>query len=83
MLKNIKTFLNTNIFFLILLTIVTFALYGKSINFNETGFDDTSLIIRNINFISDYKNIPKLFIMSPYYDNFTRKRDCPMWRTGR
>lgn len=71
MLKNIKKFLNTNIFFLILLTIVVFSLYGKSINFKETGFDDTSLIIRNINFISDYKNIPKLFIMSPYYDNFT------------
>ena len=71
MLKNIKNFLNTNIFFLILLTIVVFSLYGKSINFKETGLDDTSLIIQNINFISDFKNIPKLFVMSPFYDNFT------------
>ena len=71
MLKKIKNFLNTNIFFLILLTIVVFSLYGKSISFEETGFDDTSLITKNINFISNYKNIPKLFIMSPYYDNFT------------
>lgn len=71
MLKKIKNFLNTNIFFLILLTIVVFSLYGKSISFEETGFDDTSLITKNINFISNYKNIPKLFMMSPYYDNFT------------
>ena len=71
MLKNIKKFLNTNIFFLILLTIVVFSLYGKSINFKETGLDDAKLIKNNINFISDYKNIPKLFIMSPFYDNFT------------
>lgn len=71
MLKNIKNFLNTNIFFLILLIIVVFSLYGKSINFGLTELDDSGLITNNIGFISNYKNIPKLFIMSPFYDNFT------------
>ena len=71
MFERIKKFLNTNIFFLILLTIVVFALYGKSINFDLTELDDSGLITNNIGFISNFKNIPKLFTMSPYYNNST------------
>lgn len=71
MIKNIKKFLNTNIFFLILLTIVAFSLYGKSINFGLTELDDNGLITNNVGFISYIENIPKLFTMSPYYNNST------------
>ncbi len=71
MFKHIKSFFNTNISFLIILLAVVFALYGKSINFEITGLDDDLLITNNINFISDYKNIPKLFTMSPYYNNIS------------
>ena len=71
MLNYIKNFFSTNIFFLILLIIVVFSLYGKSINFELLKFDDDILITSNINLISDYKNIPKLFMMSAFYDNTT------------
>ena len=71
MFEYIKKFFNTNISFLILLTIVVFALYGKSINFEITGLDDDALITENINFISNLKNIPKLFTKSAFYNNTT------------
>ena len=71
MLNYIKKFFNTNISFLILLTIVVFCLYGKSINFELTDLDDNILITKNINLISDYKNIPKLFTTSAFYNNST------------
>lgn len=71
MLNYIKNFFNTNISFLILLIIVVLSLYGKSICFELTGLDDDILITKNINFISDYKNIPKLFTTSAFYNNTT------------
>lgn len=71
MIKHIKNFFNTNISFLLLLIAVVFVLYGKSINFKLTSFDDDTLTVKNINLISNYKNIPKLFIMSAFYDNYT------------
>lgn len=70
-MKYIKNFFNTNISFFILLIIVVFALYGKAINFGLTALDDDILITKNINLISDYKNIPKLFTMSAFYNNTT------------
>ncbi len=70
-MKYIKSFFNTNISFLVILFIAVFALYGKSINFELTGLDDNILIKKNINLISNYKNIPKLFITSAFYDNTT------------
>ena len=70
-MKYIKNFFNTNISFFILLIIVVFTLYGKAINFGLTALDDDILITKNINLISDYKNIPKLFTMSAFYDNTT------------
>ena len=69
MLNYIKKFFSTNISFLILLIIVAFSLYGKSIYFDLTELDDGILITKNINFISNYKNIPKLFTTSSFYDN--------------
>jgi len=71
MLNYIKIFFKTNISFLILLIIVVFCLYGKSICFDLTGLDDDILITKNINFISNYKNIPKLFTTSAFYNNTT------------
>ena len=71
MLNYIKKFFKTNISFLILLIIVVFSLYGKSIWFDLTELDDDILIAKNINFISNYKNIPKLFTTSAFYNNTT------------
>ncbi len=69
MFKYLTKFFNTNMFFLLLLIIVAFSLYGKSINFELTKFDDDTLITTNINFISGFRNIPKLFVKSVFYDD--------------
>lgn len=63
-----KKFVNSNIFFLIVLSIVIFCIYGKSVNFELTNLDDDTLTIRNINYISDYKNIPDFFVNGCYFD---------------
>jgi tetratricopeptide (TPR) repeat protein len=65
----IKNFLNTNLAFLIVLTVVVFAIYGKSINYELTKYDDSVLITKTINFIAETANIPKLFTTSCYYSN--------------
>lgn len=65
----IKNFLSTNLAFLIILTAVVFTIYGKSINYELTKYDDDTLITRNINFIAEIGNIPKLFTTSCYYSN--------------
>ncbi len=59
-------FLKSNLFFFLLLTAVVFSLYGKSINFKFTNHDDVSLITNNINYLSQWKNIPSLFTTSAY-----------------
>ena len=46
-------FFKSNIFFFLLLTIVVFSLYGKSINFDFTYHDDDSLIKNQVQFLSD------------------------------
>lgn len=66
-LDKIKKFINTNIFFFILLVVVIFSIYGKSINYEFLSLDDTRLISGNINFISDIRNLPKIFITGCYY----------------
>jgi len=68
MLKIIN-FFKTNFGFFILITIIVFSLYGKSINYKILNLDDIILINENIEFISDYKNIPKLFLKDCYYEN--------------
>lgn len=65
----ISRIVKTNIFFLIILTIAIFIIYGKSINFNYTNLDDDLLISQNISFTSEIQNIPKLFLTSCYYSN--------------
>jgi len=62
-------FLKSNLFFFLLLTSVVFSLYGKSINFDFTYRDDNVLILEPVNFLSDIKNIPKLFVTSAFYNH--------------
>ena len=63
----LKSFLNTNVFFLIFLTISVFAIYGKSVSFEFIDLDDDILILNNIDYISNIKNIPNFFTTSCYY----------------
>lgn len=65
-------FLKTNIFFLLVLTFIIFLIYGKSINFGLTNLDDDVLTIKNINYISNYTNIPKFFLTDCYFSNQTQ-----------
>lgn len=61
-------FLKSNLFFFLLLTIVVFSLYGKSIFFDFTYHDDDLLIENQVPFLSDVTNVPKLFIISCYFN---------------
>ncbi len=54
---------------MIILGIIVFSVYGKSINFGLTNLDDDTLTIRNIDYISDYRNIPDLFVNGCYFDD--------------
>ena len=67
MLNKIKQIVNTNFFFFILVTITVFSVYGKSINYELLNFDDTTLISNKINFISDIKKLPEIFVTGCYY----------------
>lgn len=67
MFTSIKNFFNTNISFLIILIIVVFCVYGKSINYELINLDENTLIIKNINYISDISNIPEFFLESCFY----------------
>lgn len=67
MLSKINTFYKTNLFFLIILTVVVFVIYGQSINYKITNLDDDYLIDQNITYISNFKNIPNFFMESCYY----------------
>lgn len=68
-MKIIKKILGTNLAFLIILTVVVFAIYGKSINYEFVKHDEDRLITANIKFISNIRNIPKLFLTSCYYSD--------------
>ncbi len=65
--SKIYLFLKSNLFFFLLLTAVVFCLYGKSINFDFTYFDDDLLVLDNIEFLSDIDNVPDLFKTSVYF----------------
>ncbi|MBR3628233.1 MAG: hypothetical protein IKN42_05245 [Elusimicrobia bacterium] len=58
--------LKSNLFFFILLFLVVFIVYGKTINFGITNLDDDTLVTRNIDYLSNIKNIPKLFLTDCY-----------------
>ena len=62
-------FFKSNLFFFLLLTIVVFSSYGKSIFFDFTYRDDNVLILEKSDFLSDIKNIPQLFTTSCFYSN--------------
>ena len=62
-------FLKSNLFFFLLLIVIVFSLYGKSINFDFTYHDDDGLILEKADFLSHITNIPKLFITSCYYSS--------------
>lgn len=70
-----KTFVKSNLFFLILLTGILFCLYGKSISFDFTDGDDTNLVLHQADFLSDIKNLPTIFTVSCYYS-----KDFPYYR---
>ncbi|MCL1901425.1 MAG: tetratricopeptide repeat protein [Endomicrobia bacterium] len=58
-------------FFLILIVFV----YGQSLKYDYTYLDDDTLVLRNYDFISNYKNIPRFFSKSVFYssgDSFYR-----------
>lgn len=72
-----RKFWKSNLAFFIILTAVVFIIYGKTVNYQFTKYDDDTLISRNINFISDFKNIPELFTTSCFYVNdFSYYRPC-------
>ncbi len=62
-------FINSKIFFLIILIVVIFALYGKSINFELMDLDDKPSITNSLHYISNIKNLPKIFFQDTTYKN--------------
>lgn len=67
LLTSLKTFCKTKLFFLTLLFVIVFVLYGKSINFDFINLDEDTLIEKNIAHLSNIKNVPKLFLTSCYF----------------
>lgn len=67
-----KKIIYSNLFFLLILFSVVFIVYGKAINFSITNLDDNELIYKNIDFISNLKNIPKFFVNDCYFDKSTQ-----------
>ena len=68
-LLSLKIFFKTKLFFFILLTLIVFLLYGKSINYEFVSLDEDSLVVNNIQYLSDLKNIPYFFTSSCYLSN--------------
>lgn len=62
-------FTKTNIFFFLLVAIVISLVYFKSINYDLLDLDDKWLINDHLDFLTDYKNLPKLFVKDVYYQN--------------
>ena len=65
-------FIKSNLFFFILLFLVVFAVYGKSVNFGITNLDDDTLVIKNIDYLSNINNIPNLFLTDCYLKKETQ-----------
>lgn len=61
-------FLRSNLFFFILLTLVVFIVYGKSINYEFTKLDDDGLTSKKSLYISNIKNFPKFFLTDCYHN---------------
>ena len=65
-------FLKSNLFFLTIIIVIVFCIYGKAINFGLTNIDDTTFTIKNINFVSNIKNFPKFFLTDCYFGKQTQ-----------
>ena len=63
------SFAKTNIFFFVLVAIVVSLVYIKSVNYDLLDLDDKWLINDHLDFLTDYKNLPKLFVKDVYYQN--------------
>ncbi len=63
---------NKNIFFLLILFVFSFIVYGKSITFNITNFDDDTFTLRKSNYLSNFKNIPSFFLTDCYLGKETQ-----------
>ena len=61
----------SNLFFFILLFLVVFVVYGKSINFGITNLDDDTFILREAQLLSNFKNIPHFFLKDCYFGTKT------------
>lgn len=59
--------IKSNLFFFFFLVVIAFLLYGKSLSYDYTNHDDSSLIQDKNLLLSDAKNIPKLFTTSCFY----------------
>lgn len=62
-------FIQKNLFFLIFLALTVFAVYGQSVKFGYTDFDDKTLIFQNEGLILNLKNISEIFKTSCFYSN--------------
>ncbi|MBQ3834912.1 MAG: hypothetical protein II816_05290 [Elusimicrobia bacterium] len=60
-------FIKSNIFFLIVLVVVIGFLYGKSVNFELMDLDDKPSITNSVHYISNIKNLPKIFFQDTTY----------------
>lgn len=60
-------FIKSNIFFLIVLVVLIFSLYGKCINFELMDLDDKPSITKSVHYISNIKNLPKIFFQDTTY----------------
>lgn len=68
-LLSFKNFIKTKLFFFIILSLTVFLLYGKSVNYDFVSIDEDSLIVNNIQYLSNLKNIPYFFTSSCYLSN--------------
>lgn len=66
-------FFKSNLFFFVVLTLLVFTVYAKSINYELTNLDDDVLTSKKSLYISDIKNFPKFFVTDCYHNkNFTQ-----------
>ena len=68
MLKIFKT----NLFFFVFLFLVVLVLYGKSVNFGTTNFDDDTFVLRKNKYIANLKNFPNFFLTDCYLGKQTQ-----------
>ena len=53
---------NSTFVFIAFLILLTLAVYGRTLTFDYVHFDDNKLILKKIDVLKNYKNIPKYFL---------------------